>query len=49
MAERNKADIFEDIKSRHADILKLEASIKELHEIFQDLSMLVENQVISAV
>uniref|UniRef100_A0A914ECY0 t-SNARE coiled-coil homology domain-containing protein n=1 Tax=Acrobeloides nanus TaxID=290746 RepID=A0A914ECY0_9BILA len=44
MAERNKTDIFEDIKSRHADILKLEASIKELHEIFQDLSMLVENQ-----
>jgi t-SNARE complex subunit (syntaxin) len=49
MAERDKTYIFEDIKSRNEDILKIEASIRELHEIFQDIGMLVENQVISAV
>jgi t-SNARE complex subunit (syntaxin) len=35
MAERDKKILFEDVKSRHQDILKLEASIRELHEIFQ--------------
>uniref|UniRef100_A0A914DSG1 t-SNARE coiled-coil homology domain-containing protein n=1 Tax=Acrobeloides nanus TaxID=290746 RepID=A0A914DSG1_9BILA len=44
LAERDKKAIFEDVKSRHEDILKLEASIRELHEIFQDMSMLVESQ-----
>jgi hypothetical protein len=45
MAERDKKQLFEDVKSRHDDILKLEASIRELHEIFQDMAMLVESQV----
>lgn len=35
-----------DIEARHADIIKLENSIKELHDMFMDMAMLVENQVI---
>jgi t-SNARE complex subunit (syntaxin) len=44
MAERDKKNLFEDVKSRHDDILRLEASIRELHEMFQDMTMLVESQ-----
>ena len=34
-----------DIEARHADIIKLETSIKELHDMFMDMAMLVESQV----
>jgi t-SNARE complex subunit (syntaxin) len=34
-----------DIEARHNDILKLEQSIKELHDMFMDMAMLVEAQV----
>jgi len=34
-----------DIEARHADIMKLENSIRELHDMFMDMAMLVENQV----
>ncbi|KAL7078979.1 hypothetical protein ACQ4LE_001045 [Meloidogyne hapla] len=43
-AEKDKKLLFEDVKSRHEDIIKLEGSIRELHEMFQDLAMLVESQ-----
>lgn len=33
-----------DIEARHADIMKLENSIKELHDMFMDMAMLVESQ-----
>nr|XP_018912332.1 PREDICTED: syntaxin-1A isoform X4 [Bemisia tabaci] len=33
-----------DIEARHADIIKLENSIRELHDMFMDMAMLVENQ-----
>jgi len=33
-----------DIEARHADIIKLESSIKELHDMFIDMAMLVESQ-----
>ena len=36
-----------DIEARHADIIKLETSIKELHDMFMDMAMLVESQVSS--
>ena len=36
-----------DIEARHADIIKLETSIKELHDMFIDMAMLVESQVSS--
>lgn len=45
MADRDKRALFEDVKQRHEDILRLETSIRELHEIFQDIFMLVESQV----
>mmetsp|Transcript_27158 Transcript_27158/g.79308 ORF Transcript_27158/g.79308 Transcript_27158/m.79308 type:complete len:180 (-) Transcript_27158:305-844(-) len=33
-----------DIQDKHCDILKLEASIAELHQLFLDMSVLVETQ-----
>uniref|UniRef100_A0A8C2I4Y9 Syntaxin 2b n=1 Tax=Cyprinus carpio TaxID=7962 RepID=A0A8C2I4Y9_CYPCA len=33
-----------EIESRHKDILQLESSIKELHDMFVDMAMLVETQ-----
>ncbi|XP_072908061.1 syntaxin-2-like isoform X1 [Hemitrygon akajei] len=33
-----------EIESRHKDIMKLEASIRELHDMFVDMAMLVEQQ-----
>jgi len=34
-----------DIEARHRDIINLEKSIQELHEMFVDMAMLVESQV----
>lgn len=34
-----------EIESRHKDIVRLESSIKELHDMFVDIAMLVESQV----
>uniref|UniRef100_A0A8C2RTJ0 Syntaxin-3 n=1 Tax=Capra hircus TaxID=9925 RepID=A0A8C2RTJ0_CAPHI len=33
-----------EIEGRHKDIVRLESSIKELHDMFIDIAMLVENQ-----
>uniref|UniRef100_A0A6Q2ZN01 t-SNARE coiled-coil homology domain-containing protein n=1 Tax=Esox lucius TaxID=8010 RepID=A0A6Q2ZN01_ESOLU len=33
-----------EIESRHQDIIRLESSIMELHAVFMDMAMLVENQ-----
>ncbi|KAJ7988465.1 hypothetical protein DPEC_G00323840 [Dallia pectoralis] len=33
-----------EIESRHEDIIRLESSIRELHEMFVDMAMLVESQ-----
>ncbi|XP_067935030.1 syntaxin-like isoform X2 [Watersipora subatra] len=33
-----------DIEARHQDIMKLETSIRELHDMFMDMAMLVESQ-----
>lgn len=34
-----------EIESRHQDIISLESSISELHEIFADMAILLEIQV----
>lgn len=34
-----------DIEARHNDIIKLENSIRELHDMFLDMAALVEHQV----
>lgn len=34
-----------DIEARHEDIIKLEKSIKELHDLFVEMSLLVDQQV----
>ncbi|XP_059719232.1 syntaxin-2 isoform X2 [Haemorhous mexicanus] len=36
-----------EIESRHKDIMKLESSIRELHELFMDMAMFVESQSLS--
>ncbi|XP_075282283.1 syntaxin-3 isoform X1 [Opisthocomus hoazin] len=36
-----------EIEGRHKDIVRLESSIKELHDMFVDIAMLVENQPLS--
>ncbi|XP_050985816.1 syntaxin-1A isoform X4 [Labeo rohita] len=35
-----------EIETRHNEIIKLENSIRELHDMFMDMAMLVESQVI---
>lgn len=34
-----------EIETRHNEIIKLENSIRELHDMFVDMAMLVESQV----
>lgn len=34
-----------EIETRHNEIIKLENSIRELHDMFMDMAMLVESQV----
>ena len=36
---------LQDIEARHNDIMKLETSIRELHDMFMDMAILVESQV----
>ena len=38
-----------EIESRHKDIMKLETSIRELHEMFMDRAMFVETQVVTRI
>lgn len=42
---REAREKLEEIQARHEDILKIEKSIRELHEMFVDMATLVENQV----
>uniref|UniRef100_A0A9J2PVH0 t-SNARE coiled-coil homology domain-containing protein n=1 Tax=Ascaris lumbricoides TaxID=6252 RepID=A0A9J2PVH0_ASCLU len=44
LAQRDKRALYDEVKSRHEDIIRLEASIRELHDLFQDMSMLLESQ-----
>ncbi|XP_062290170.1 syntaxin-2-like [Scomber scombrus] len=41
---QTSSQALSEIECRHQDIICLEASIKELHEIFVDTAMLLENQ-----
>lgn len=38
-----------EIETRHSEIIKLENSIRELHDMFMDMAMLVESQVSTLV
>ncbi len=42
---RISSQALSEIESRHQDIICLESSIKELHDIFADTAMLLEIQV----
>jgi len=37
--------MWRDIEDRHSDIMKLESSLRELHDMFQDIAVLVHSQV----
>lgn len=45
MDEQQARQTLADIEARHADIIKLETSIRELHDMFVDMAVLVESQV----
>ena len=45
VADDERHAVLAEIEARHKDILKLEQSIKELHDMFMDMAMLVESQV----
>ncbi|XP_058496030.1 syntaxin-3-like [Solea solea] len=44
MASNINQQALNEIEARHKDIMRLESSIKELHDMFVDIAMLVENQ-----
>ena len=45
MDDQQARQALDDVQQRHQEILKLENSIKELHDMFMDMAMLVESQV----
>ncbi|KAJ3614975.1 hypothetical protein NHX12_018544 [Muraenolepis orangiensis] len=44
MESKINQQALNEIEARHKDIMRLESSIKELHDMFVDIAMLVENQ-----
>ncbi|VDK79280.1 unnamed protein product [Litomosoides sigmodontis] len=44
LAERDKKALYNEVKTRHEDILKLESSIRELHGLFVELANLIHSQ-----
>ena len=44
METKQSKQTLVDIEARHNDILKLEQSISELHDIFTDLALMIETQ-----
>lgn len=44
MDEQETKEALSDIEARHDDIVKLEKSIKELHQLFMDMAIMVEQQ-----
>jgi len=44
LASQNARSALEDVQEKHKDIQRLESSIQELHQLFVDLSVLVESQ-----
>ncbi|VBB25919.1 unnamed protein product [Acanthocheilonema viteae] len=44
LAERDKKALYDEVKTRHEDIAKLESSIKELHGLFVELATLIQSQ-----
>ncbi|XP_060948540.1 syntaxin-3 [Limanda limanda] len=44
MESKINQQALNEIEARHKDIMRLESSIKELHDMFVDIAMIVENQ-----
>lgn len=42
---RLSSQALNEIEDRHIDIMSLESSIREMHEIFTDTALLLETQV----
>jgi len=45
METEQARQVLADVEARHSDILKLEKSLKELHDLFLDMALLIESQV----
>lgn len=45
LEERKAKEVLLELEARHADILRLETNVRELHQIFLYTAMLVEEQV----
>ena len=45
LAVADKKALFQEVQARHTEILALESSIRELHELFHDMHLLVQSQV----
>lgn len=45
METREAKQTLADLETRHADLIKLENSIRELHDAFIDMAIIVDNQV----
>jgi len=45
MEKQEARQMWRDIEDRHSDIMKLETSLRDLHDMFQDLAVLVDSQV----
>lgn len=44
LAERDKQALYDEVKTRHEDIIKLEGSLKQLNDLFLELSTLIQSQ-----
>lgn len=45
LAVADRKALFQEVQARHSEILALETSMRELHELFHDLHLLVQSQV----
>ncbi len=45
METEQARQMLADVEARHNDIIKLEKSLKELHDLFLEMALLVESQV----
>lgn len=43
-ADQVAMNAYADVQSKHQDLMRLEASIKEVHQLFQDMALMVEAQ-----
>jgi len=43
-ADQTALNAYADVQSKHEELIKLESSIREVHQLFMDMAILVEQQ-----